>query len=81
MLIPERNHHIPYSFELIAGVAKFINVDIDYYDFTNANYINLNNFLASVYWDNMYNIGNINSAVQEFYFHLYIGVSRFVPVK
>lgn len=66
LLLPERNHHIAYSFELDCRKNKFLEVDVIYYDFRNADYANLNNFLASINLNSVLNSTNINSATDNF---------------
>uniref|UniRef100_A0A6P7H189 Uncharacterized protein LOC114343194 n=1 Tax=Diabrotica virgifera virgifera TaxID=50390 RepID=A0A6P7H189_DIAVI len=51
-----------------------------YYDFKNANYFGLNNFLASVQWEQCFS-NNINDSVNNCYEILDMGIALFVPLK
>uniref|UniRef100_A0A6P7FD63 Uncharacterized protein LOC114328163 n=1 Tax=Diabrotica virgifera virgifera TaxID=50390 RepID=A0A6P7FD63_DIAVI len=52
-----------------------------YYDFNNANYVGLNNFLAGINWEQCLSRLDLDLAVDYFYEILAVGIASFVPVK
>ncbi|KAJ8982416.1 hypothetical protein NQ317_017218 [Molorchus minor] len=83
MLLPNSIHHYAYNFSIQINVTnkKYLNYEEFYYDFRNANYIGLNDYLASTDWEMYLNTRDVNEAVQKFYDYVYIGIAMFVPLK
>ena len=82
LLLGCNNHHIAYSCAVpVRFELDYCKVDQWYYDFRNADYICLNNFLASCDWETILDKNDINLAVGQLYDILYEGISLYVPVK
>lgn len=72
ILLPQSYHHMAYAIEVKCGINKFLNIDIQYYDFRKANDVGRNNFRVSVNWDGVLITKDIDLDMNKFYFHLYI---------
>lgn len=75
-------HHKAYSFELHMGTNKNnMNYREYYYDFKNADYTGLNNFLAPINWSQYLDLKNITEATDNFYHIINLAIALFVPRK
>lgn len=83
LLLPTCAHHYAYKFviESFHSVDKCLSYEEFYYDFKNANYIGLNDYLASVDWRVYLNSMDVNRQTEKFYELIYMGIAMFVPLK
>lgn len=83
-IFPSSLHHEPYSFEIPwNNNTKQNTIDmVDYfYDFRNADYVGLNNYLSPIKWLECLDFNDINNATASFYDILNMAIALFVPVK
>lgn len=52
-----------------------------YYDFNQANYVEISTYLFNVNWPGVLNSSNIDDDVNNLYLHLHEAINTFVPVK
>lgn len=83
LLMPNSMHHIAYcvSFCVCNYKMDHINYTEFYYDFGNANYVALNDYLASVNWLELLKNLDMENATRSFYDALYLGIAYYVPLK
>ena len=74
-------HHIAYSLDLPITLSPILKYNIKYYDFRNADLVAINDYLASVRWDDVMNVVDVNTACERFYECIYSAIDLFVPVK
>lgn len=77
-------HHISYEFSIMPSTKSKSNDFIYYefyYDFGNGNYLELNNYLASINWVECLGNITVNEATNLFYEILLTGIAYYVPLK
>ncbi|VEN50967.1 unnamed protein product [Callosobruchus maculatus] len=77
-------HHIGYECCLKVSKAPLssnLAYDEFYYDFKNGNYIELNNYLASINWQACLAHSDINISTKIFYEIITFGIAYFIPLK
>lgn len=79
-MVPEDNHHPALEFLIPARPAKTLqNPNVKFLNFHKANYIEINNKLSSVIWENVLSKNNLNENLVEFYETLNNIISTCVP--
>nr|CAI5846351.1 unnamed protein product [Callosobruchus analis] len=79
-IFPNSIHHSAINFDLKVEKDTGIHYEELYYDFKNADYFCINNYLASVDWNTIIT-NDINSTLENFYTHLYHIIGLCVPLK
>ena len=76
-------NHKAYCFQLDLGNEPMPTVGYIefYYDFRNADYIAINNYLGGINWDLHLNSVDIDLAASQFYHVLSMAIALFVPLK
>ena len=74
-------YHPALSFNVNCDNIRFLDYDYFYYDFNNANYILINQYLGNINWDCLLNISDVNQALISFYEVIYCCIDLFVPKK
>lgn len=83
-LFPDSVHHIGYCFSIDtinSNYSHSLKFNVPYYDFRNADYIGLNNYLASIDWVSKLCPDDVDRATLEFYEILYTGIALYVPLR
>lgn len=82
LLLSDSTHHYAYKFSIQASsFNNYLSYEEFYYDFKNANYNGLNDYLSSINWVEYLNTIDVNRATELFYEIVYTGVALFVPLK
>lgn len=76
-------HHPPLSINIVSSqnIIPGRRAEALYYDFKSANYSLINDFLASISWDDLFFNKGVDDMVNIFYDILYDVLSAYVPVK
>ncbi|XP_050516181.1 uncharacterized protein LOC126891046 [Diabrotica virgifera virgifera] len=82
ILLNTSQHHSAYTILLpAANLNLFLKYDVFYHDFKKCNYQVLNEHLASIPWNEVLDVSDINCCIDNFYHVLYDAISMFVPVN
>ncbi|CAG9828296.1 unnamed protein product [Diabrotica balteata] len=82
ILLNTSQHHSAYTIVLHeANLNLFLKYDVFYHDFKKCNYQVLNEYLASIPWNNVLDESDINCCLENFYHILYDAINMFVPIK
>lgn len=79
-ILPNSVHHIAYAFDVPMNVNT-LSFDEFYFDFKNANYMAINEYLASVDWDECFRSVNVSVAAERLYSIIGDCLTMFVPRK
>lgn len=74
-------YHPALCFYVKCDSINFQDFDYFYYDFNNANYILINDFLGYINWDWLTNTMDVNQAIHCFYDIIYFCIDLFIPKK
>lgn len=81
LLLPNCAHHSAITFEINVEVTKnTLDYEEYFYDYKNADYLGINNYLASINWDIIL-YQDINNSTNNFYNILSSVIDLFVPLK
>lgn len=83
-LVKPDSFHPPLSVELrvpLSTSPQVLKSDYSYYDFFSGDYIGLTNYLSLIDWESLLCSDDINTNINLFYDTLYLGLSKFVPLK
>ena len=61
------------------GLAPCIDYKCGFYDYKNADYCLMNNYFATVHWDEILSVGSLDLAVSSFNLVVHDAITRFVP--
>ena len=80
-IFPQSLHHSPYSWYISCTSSSSLHSEVQIFDFNNGDYISLNEFYASINWDNYFLGLNLDEKVAVFYDIVFNGFEQFIPHK
>lgn len=81
LILPNSIHHTAISFVIELGkTIKTISFQEYYYDFRNADYFQINNYFASINWEELFSAA-LGDTISAFYDVLYTAIEHFVPLR